>query len=153
MAAPAALFTTELALLRATSSLWAEYPPFAGDVERIVRDNNMAVFAHVVDNNLGQCLFGDEDLSARLRPHWMSRWEHPDNANTVDRVRHFAACHGVETRDVSLAWILARPFPVLGVIELPTLLTQRSAMYERVIMTRFNHDELQQLATGIPIVE
>lgn len=143
--APAAIFTTELSLLRASAPLWPEYAPFAGDVERVVREHRLAVLAHVDDLNLGQCLLEDVEGLSQWRPHWISRWQHPDNAGIVKRVQAVAQQQGVAPRAVNVAWVLHRPFPVVGIVSLPALLTDRAKQYECAWQQTFDEAALAKL--------
>jgi aryl-alcohol dehydrogenase-like predicted oxidoreductase len=145
---PAAVFTTELSLPRAISPLWPEYIPFSRAVEELVLETRLAVFAHVEDFNIGQSLFGAEEIPAPLRSKWVTRWHHPDNAALVQRVEAFAVHRGLTPREVNLGWVLQRPFPVVGIISLPILLTDRSVQYERASKMVFGDNELEALRAG-----
>jgi aryl-alcohol dehydrogenase-like predicted oxidoreductase len=145
---PPALFTTELSLPRAISPLWPEYVPFSRTVEELVLGTGLAVFAHVEDFNIGQSLFGAEEIAAPMRSNWVTRWHHPDNAALVGRVEAFAVHHGLTPREVNLGWVLQRPFPVVGIISLLILLTDRRIQYERASKMAFGDDELEALRVG-----
>src|SRR6202041_2098219 len=127
---PAAVFTTELSLARAMSPLWPEYPPFKGAVEQNVRDNGLAVCAHAEDFNLGLNVFGATDLPS-WRSTWITRWNHPDNDSLVRRVRTFASNRRLTAREINLAYVLNRPFPTVGIIGLPALLSTECEQYQR----------------------
>jgi aryl-alcohol dehydrogenase-like predicted oxidoreductase len=143
--APAAIFTTELSLFHATTPLWPEYPPFSAAIERIVIENRLAVFAHVDDLNLGFCLLAGEFAPPAARSHWIARWQHPENPVLLQRLQSFAAQNNLTPREVILAWILHRPFPVFGVLSLPSLLTDQSKQYERACEINFQNDEFNSL--------
>jgi hypothetical protein len=74
-----ALITTELALPAASSPLWPEYVPFDDEIAGISQQEGLVVFAHSGDLTSGQCLFGGEDPSTHLRPHWLARWSAAQN--------------------------------------------------------------------------
>lgn len=95
-----------------------------------MRELGLAVFAHAADINLGQCLYGDGDATARFRPHWTQRWDQPANHTLVPRVRDFANGRGITPRTVNVAWLLNQPFPCAAVVPLPSLLTTLRADYE-----------------------
>jgi 1-deoxyxylulose-5-phosphate synthase len=111
----AAVVTTELALAASTGPLWPEYVPFAGELKEAVFALRLVVFAHADDINLGQCLYGDEDAIARMRPRWVQRWDHAANPALVQRVRSFAAARGLTPRTVNVAWMLNQRFPVVAI--------------------------------------
>jgi hypothetical protein len=117
-----ALFTTELAVAFASKPLWPEYVPFDADIEEIVRNEGFVVYAHSSDTNIGQCLFGNEDSAARLRPQWVTRWNAIENRPIVQDVIERAARFQTTPRAVLVAWMLARPFPVVPIISLPELI-------------------------------
>ena len=142
---PAAVFTTELSLLRSTEPLWPEYPPFSQELEAAVIAHRLWVLAHVGDLNLGQCLLGEEDAISRLRPRWMTRWQHPENPRIVERIRKYSAEKGLTPREVNLAWVLHRSFPVVAIAGLPSMLTERRIEYERVTERTFDTEELDRL--------
>lgn len=143
----AAIVTTELALPLATAPLWPEYLPFDTTLRMTVLELGLTVFAHAGDLTLGQCLFGNEDSLARLRPHWVERWQHADNPALEKRIRRFSAEHGLTPREVGLAWLLHQPFPVVGIVSLPTLLDPvRRAEYERAAALQLTPDDIEFLA-------
>ena len=113
-----ALFTTELALLSASVPLWPGYVPFDSTLRRLVSDLNLCVFAHATDATLGQCLYGNEDASARLRPQWITRWNVPRNTAVLSNVQTAAALHGVSERVVNFGWLLNQPFSVIAIVSL-----------------------------------
>jgi aryl-alcohol dehydrogenase-like predicted oxidoreductase len=139
-----AVRTTELALARADHPLWPEYVPFA-DLEPAVRPAQLPVLAHVGDFNIGQILFGDEDASAYLRPEWLRRWNPARNAVHVQRVRQFANARGWTPRQVTIAGILSQPFPVVGLVGLPSLLTSRAADYRQATQVPLSDNEVAYL--------
>jgi aryl-alcohol dehydrogenase-like predicted oxidoreductase len=126
---PAALQTTELALLRATAPLWPEYPAFDSRLKQVARDNSLAVFAHVEDFNLGLSLF-DPNLSTHWRLDWKHRWNQPANAVIKERVEALATAQNLTPREINLACVLSSPFPVVGIISLPTLLADSGSEFE-----------------------
>jgi aryl-alcohol dehydrogenase-like predicted oxidoreductase len=119
----AAVITTELSLLAPTRPLWPEYVPFDAELERAVREMGLAVFAHSDDFNLGQRLFD--------APNDAGRWRNPANAARVEWARRLAGAHGVTPREVNIAWLLSRPFPVAAIASLPGLMSDGGAQYER----------------------
>ena len=139
------LVTTELALPSATGSLWPEYLPFDAAMRRVVQEMRLAVFAHAGDVTLGQCLFGDADTTASMRPEWVRRWDSPINRTLVQQVRHIAAAREVTPREMNLAWLLNQEFPVIGIVALPALLTDLSTHYQRASQLRLNDSELRSL--------
>ncbi len=145
---PAAVFTTELALARASEPMWPEYPPFDGELEKLVERGGLTVFAHVGDVNLGQCLYGDEDSMARFRPNWVSRWQHPANSALTERVRTFAAQRGLTCREVNLAYVLNQSFAVLGILGLPSILDDQREQYLRASGLALEKKELDLLKSG-----
>ncbi len=140
-----ALLTTELALPVATAPLWPEYLPFDDSIRQVVLDLGLAVLAHASDICLGECLFGDEDPFAGLRPHWVDRWDPSANSALVQRVRLLAAERDVTPREIGLTWILSRPFPVVTMIGLPELVGPRRAVYERASQLTLSEAELAAL--------
>lgn len=145
---PAALFTTELALPRATESLWPEYPSFDSQLQEIAERHSLTVLAHVEDFNLGQCLFMEKESPPPWRAHWIDRWDHLANESLVRRVQSFAAARGLTTREVNLSYVLNQPFPVIGIVSLPTLLNDRGGEYVRASGVRLSEDELRSLRGG-----
>ena len=111
-----AVITTELTPFRPTQPLWPGYTPFDAELRGVVEALNLTVFAHAGDVTLGQCLFGDEDSFARMRPEWTARWNHPANAAIADNIRKMAAVHGRTTREILLSWLLNQPFPVVAIV-------------------------------------
>lgn len=144
-----AVLTTELALAAANQPLWPEYLPFDAAVQQLVSEAGLAVLAHAGGLNLGQCLFGDEDTQAGTRPEWVQRWQHPANRALVERVRGFATAHGLTPRAVNIAYVLSQPFPVIGIVGLPALLSARRGEYERASASVLGEEERRVLA-GIP---
>jgi hypothetical protein len=138
----AAIVTTELAMATSTEPLWPEYIPFDAELRQVVCASGLGVFAHADDFNVGQCLYEDRDATAVMRPRWVRRWEHPDNRGLVQRVRRFAAACGLTPRELNVAWLLNRPFPVVAVVSLPSLLTARGIEYERASRLRLADDEI-----------
>jgi len=143
-----AIITTELALPAATGPLWPEYVPFDAGLRQVVATLRLTVFAHAGDLNTGQCLYGDEDTTARARRHWLDRWQHPANPAVVQRVRRFAATHGASPRAVNIAWMLNQPFPSFAVIALPSFLSSQRAEYERASPWRLSAADLDSLCGG-----
>ena len=117
-----AMITTELGLPKASSPLWPEYVPFDDEITEIVRNEGIVVYAHAGDNAAGQCLFGDEDAFARLRAHWVERWQMSANEQIVQDVIARAARFQTTPRAVLLTWMLSRPFSVVPIVGLPELL-------------------------------
>ncbi len=111
-----AVITTELSMLKANRPLWPEYVAFDASLRQAVTDLGLSVFAHAGDLTLGQCLFGDAEPLARLRPEWVERWQHPDNAVTVEKIKALAAASGRTTRELQTEWLLNQPFPVVGIV-------------------------------------
>jgi aryl-alcohol dehydrogenase-like predicted oxidoreductase len=68
------------------------------------------------------------------------------NAAVVQRVRAFAASHNLTPRAVTLAYVLSQPFPVIGIVGLPTLLTERRVEYERASAIVLSEAERSALA-------
>lgn len=130
-----ALVTTELSLLKPATPLWPEYLPFDDAMERFVVEQRLVVLAHVADLHLGQSLFGNEDAICRLRPEWLSRWEGASNRDRVPHILEIASKQGLSARELNVAWVLSRPFPVVGIVGLPSLLTVKGAEYERASQT------------------
>jgi aryl-alcohol dehydrogenase-like predicted oxidoreductase len=122
-----AIVTTELALLTATCPLWPQDIPFS-QLEATVRDLGLAVFAHADAFNVGEHLF-DENVGA-VPERWRHRWENPTNRELVRRVRAFAAAHGLTSAEVNLAWLFNRSFPVIALVSLPDLLSERRVLVE-----------------------
>jgi aryl-alcohol dehydrogenase-like predicted oxidoreductase len=141
----AAVVTTELSLFASAWPLWPEYIPFDAKIEQVVRELGLAVFAHAGDYTLGQCLFGDEDALARMRPEWVQRWQLPVNADLARHVREIAEACGSTPREIQLAWLLNREFPVLAIVDLPTLLTDIGLEYERGSQSRLADTDLRRL--------
>jgi len=127
----AAIVTTELALPVASQPLWPEYVPFDAELRRTINDLGLAVFAHAADYTIGQCLFGDADPRAAMRPEWVRRWEPKTNAPLVAAVRATADRLGASPRAVSVAWMLSREFPVSVIVGLPDLLGPYGGDYVR----------------------
>jgi aryl-alcohol dehydrogenase-like predicted oxidoreductase len=144
----AAIVTTELALAAATGPLWPEYVRFDEELRQTVCALGLAVFAHAADLNLGQCIYGGEDAAARMRPHWLRRWDHPENPALVQRVQRFADARGLTPRGVNVAWLLNQPFPVVAMVSLPDLLTTRRAEYERASQVLLEAADLDFLSGG-----
>ena len=111
-----AVITTELSMLKAKWPLWPEYVAFDATLIQTVTDLGLSVFAHAGDLTFGQCLFGDEVPLARLRPEWVERWQHPDNAVTVKEIKTLATVSGRTPREVQMEWILNQPFPVVAIV-------------------------------------
>ena len=126
-----AMVTTEFALADASAALWPEYIGFDGQLRETVGAQQLPVFAHAADVNLGQCLYGDTDSTAGLRRHWLERWDHPVNAALVQRVRAFAKANGLTTREVNVAWLVNHTFPCIAIVPLPSPLTERTPEFER----------------------
>jgi aryl-alcohol dehydrogenase-like predicted oxidoreductase len=115
---PSAVVMTELALPVASQPLWPEDIPFA-QLENAVHDLGLAVFAHADAFNQGLGLFDDGPIPAR----WTRRWDRQTNASLVHRLAAKAAETGTMPQQLVLAWLLNRPFPSLGIISLPELLS------------------------------
>ncbi len=130
--APSAVITTELSLLKSTQPLWPGYIPFDNELEKAVHELGLTVFAHLADYTSGQYLFEDMQALLHVRPEWLTRWEHPDNVPLVENIQKFACQHGMNTREVSLAWMLNQPFPVIAIINLPTSLAEPAVDYAKV---------------------
>ena len=113
------LITTELSLLRSSNPLWEGYLPFDDSLKQAVQDLGLTVFAHADDMNLGQCLFGDEDAMARLRPEWIARWEPQSNSELISSIEAEAVAQGKSARDVQLDWLLSQPYPVIAIVSNP----------------------------------
>jgi aryl-alcohol dehydrogenase-like predicted oxidoreductase len=145
-----AVITTELALPVATTPLWPEYIPFDAALERVVRESGLAVFAHAGDLTVGHCLFGDEEANERMRPEWMSRWQTPANMSLAGQVLRIASERNVTPHEINLAWLLNRPFPVIGIVGLPTLLGGQGARYERAAQWIFDDSDLRTLDAQRP---
>jgi aryl-alcohol dehydrogenase-like predicted oxidoreductase len=96
--------------------------PF-GQLEATVRDLGLAVFAHADAFNIGEHLF--EDRKDPVAPRWKQRWENRANKELALRVREFAATRGLTAAEVNLAWLFNRSFPVIALVSLPDLLTNR----------------------------
>src|SRR5262249_10599807 len=96
----AAGVTAGLALAAASAPLGPEYVSFDRELRQAAAAQGLVVFAHAADVNIGQCLYGDEDSSARFRRHWIERWRGPANEALVERVRSFAPARGLTTREV-----------------------------------------------------
>jgi aryl-alcohol dehydrogenase-like predicted oxidoreductase len=116
-----AIVTTELSFLKATCPLWPEDVPFT-QLEPMVCELGLGVFAHADDFNQGRHLFDDGGPQPESR--WTQRWNHPDNRVLVQRVREFAVPRGLAPSAVNLAWLLNRPFPVIALVSLPCLLSE-----------------------------
>jgi aryl-alcohol dehydrogenase-like predicted oxidoreductase len=144
----AVIVTTELALAAATGPLWPEYVPFRGPLQQAVHSSRRAVFAHADDINLGQCLYDGGDAVMRWRRHWRERWDHPANPPLVQRVRSFAHARGLTPRAVNVAWLLSRPFPVVAIVGLPSLLTASRTDYEGASQLRLEEADLDLLSAG-----
>jgi len=147
----AAVVTTELALPDAQEPLWPEYVPFEPELRAAVEALHLPVFAHAADINLGQCLFGDEDVSARLRKHWLERWHDPANHALVERVESFAAARGLTTREVNIAWLLSQKFPCIAITPLPHMLMGRRSEYQRA--SHFLLNEADRTWLALPLTE
>lgn len=141
----AALITTELALPIASAPMWPAYVPFDSLLMDAVSELGLVVLAHAGDVTSGQCVFGNEDSSARWRPEWVSRWEVPANREVARAVQTIAARHGSSTREVSLAWMLSRRFPVVALVGLPALLSAQGDEYLRASQLTLDEAELRLL--------
>lgn len=141
----AAVVTTELSLAVANTPLWPEYRRFDQRLKRVVDQLGLAVFAHASDLTLGQCLFGDEVASARLRPQWVHRWDKTTNALLVQEVQSFASERGLTPREVSTAWVLNQKFPTVGIVDLSALLNEQCEQYERASQLHLSESELNRL--------
>lgn len=130
-----AVVTTELSMATAAYPLWPEYLPFDEAARQAVQQGGLGVLAHVGDFNLGQCLFGDEDAQARGRPEWVRRWQVATNEALVRRVQGYAEALGFTAREVNVAYVLSQPFPVVGIVGLPSLLTPQWTEFERASAT------------------
>jgi hypothetical protein len=62
---------------------------------------------------------------------WRHRWDNPANRELVQRVRDFATTHGLAPAEVNLAWLFNRSFPVVALVSLPDLLSERRVLVER----------------------
>jgi 1-deoxyxylulose-5-phosphate synthase len=141
----ATLVTTELSLFASTRPLWPEFVPFDATLRQVVGELGLAVLAHATDWTLGQCLFGDEEAMARLRPEWVQRWQHPANADRAQRVQEVARARGLTPRAIQIAWLLNQSFPVIAIVGLPSLLTATGAEYERGSQLRLETADLLRL--------
>ncbi len=141
---PVGIVTTELSHAVADAPLWQEYIPF-DTIEPLVQQHGLCVFAHIGDLTLGQCLFGDEDEFARLRPNWISRWNLDRNAAIVSGVRQLAVERNLTTRQINLAATLTRPYPVVGIVNLSNTPSQRGAELFEAAGIAFTDDELETL--------
>ncbi len=131
-----AMVTTELALPIASSPLWPEYVPFDSDIAAIVQNEALVVVAHGGDLTNGMCLFGGEDPSTYLRPHWIERWPAGQNERIVQDVLSRAARFAATPRAVLLAWMLTRPFPVVPVVGIPELLEYTTELVDAVNLSK-----------------
>ncbi len=68
------------------------------------------------------------------------------NPPLVQRVRQFAAARGLTPREVNVAWLLNRPFPVVAVVSLPSLLDGSATQYARAAALRLNQDDLRNFS-------
>src|SRR5262249_9449430 len=118
-----------------------EYVPFDASLERVVCNLKLAVFAHASDHNLGLCLFEDADRQVHTRPQRTGRWRRPHNPALVQRVRQFAATRGLTPREVNVAWLLNRPFPVVAIVDLPSL-SARGSEYARAARLQLDEGAL-----------
>ena len=146
----AAMVTTELALANASAPLWPEYVPFDRELRQVAEVQSLPVFAHASDINLGQCLFGDEDDTARLRRHWVERWHSSENEALVHHVKNVAGGQGFTTREVNIAWLLNQRFPSVAILPLPQMLTERGSQYERASRILLNEADRALLRLNAP---
>ena len=65
-----------------------------------VLDLGLAVFAHIEDFTLGQCLFGDEDELARMRPEWIERWKNSENFELAQRIQALSSQIRASPREI-----------------------------------------------------
>lgn len=130
-----ALFTTELAVMNPTQPLWPEYVPFDEHLKTTVQNLGLAVFAHVDDLATGQCMFGDSDDMSRFRPYWVERWQAPENEKVVSEIRKRAGSLGRTPRELNVGAILNQPFPTIGIVGLPSLLSERQADFVRATLS------------------
>ena len=96
-----------------------------------VLDLELTVFAHIEDFTLGQCLFGDEDALARMRPEWIERWKNSENFELAQRIQELASQNGATPREIQMACLLRQDFPVIAIISLPNLTTQAGSQLLR----------------------
>ena len=66
-----------------------------------------------------------------MRPEWVRRWAGAANEEIAGGVRGYAGNRNLTPREVSLAFVLSQPFPTIGIVGLPALLTRRMAEYGR----------------------
>ncbi len=125
----AAIITTELSPLVPRSPLWPGYVPFDLALRQAARDLDLVVFAHAEDWALGYQVLEDEVLRKRLRPDWVERWQHPDNAAIVQRIKVIAAGQQTSPRAVLISWLINQPFPVIPIVSLTTLLSDAGVEY------------------------
>jgi len=140
-----ALITTELSPFASTSPLWPEYVPFDSTISQAVRELELVVFAHAGDATLGQCLFGDEEPAARMRPEWVQRWQHPANADIVRHIREIEGARRLKSREIQIVWMLNQSFPVVAIIGVPSLSTDIGGRYERASQLVIEESELFRL--------
>jgi len=137
-----ALITTELALPIASEPLWPGYVPFDEPLRRVVDDLDLTVFAHAGDLTSGQCLFGGENATARMRPHWVDRWDTVRNAKLVERVREMATKYRCSERVIGIAWLLNRPMRVIAIVGLTDLLGPNWSDLERAAQLELSRSDL-----------
>ena len=127
----AAIVTTELALAVASAPLWPEYVPFDSELRTTAESQELTVFAHAADINLGHFLYESADAVTALRRRWIERWHHASNAPLIQRVKRFAYARGLTTREVNVAWLLNQNFPCIAIAPLPDIRTEHGVEYER----------------------
>lgn len=141
------ILTSEAAAFTATEPLWPEYTPYAS-VEGLVTRHDLLVLAHADDLNIGQCLFGDESETARLRPEWVRRWSTGENRRMAERLSALATATGRSCRALNLAAVLTKS-PLLSlIVPLPAMIDGRRDDYLDAAARPLTEHELNPLRSG-----
>jgi len=90
-------------------------------------------------------VFGDEDALARMRPEWVQRWQLSANFDLARYVREIADVHRWTSRETQIAWLLNQDFPVIAIVDLPSLLTDTGVEYRRGAQLKLATTDLLRL--------